>query len=128
MFEEEPLDRFRQRALALASRMRFDPLLVNEAIAILTGSLGTEWVVCRADTQQRGTPWPFRDHPVGQMIHVAGENQVAAALELAHYLKTAASSPSFPTVVARIKARDETQYKAYAAPTRLSLSIRLAGG
>ena len=61
MFEEEPLDRFRQRALALASQMRFDPFLVNEAIATLTGSLGTEWVTCRADTQQRGTPWPFRD-------------------------------------------------------------------
>ena len=111
MFEEEPLDRFRRRALALASQMRFDPFLVNEAIATLTGSLGTDWVVCRADTQQRGTPWPFRDHPVGQMIHVAGENQVAAALELAHYLKTAASSPSFATVVAQIKARGETQYR-----------------
>ena len=45
------------------------------------------------------------------MIHVAGENQVAAALELAHYLKMAASSPSFATVVAQIKARDETQYR-----------------
>lgn len=111
MFEEEPLDRFRRRALALASQMRFDPFLVNEAIATLTGSLGTEWVACRADTQQRGTPWPDRDHPVGQMIHVAGANQVAAALELAHYLKTAASSPSFATVVAQIKARDETQYR-----------------
>ncbi len=94
MFEEEPLDRFRQRALTLASRMRFDPFLVNEAIATLTCSLGTEWVANEADTQQRGTPWPFRDHPVGQMIHVAGERSVAEALELAHYLKTAAS-PDF---------------------------------
>ena len=42
MFEEEPFDRFRQRALALARQMRFDPFLVNEAIATLTGSLGTE--------------------------------------------------------------------------------------
>ena len=73
MFDEVPLDRFRRRALALASQMRFDPFLVNEAIATLTGSLGTEWVACRADTQQRGTPWPDRDHPVGQMIHVGCE-------------------------------------------------------
>ena len=29
MFEEESLDRFRQRAHALASRMRFDPFLSN---------------------------------------------------------------------------------------------------
>ena len=91
--------------------MRFDPFLVNEAIATLTSSLGREWVVCRANTQQRGTPWPSRDHPVGQMVHVAGDNQVAEALELAHYLKSVASSPAFPTVVARIKARDKTQYR-----------------
>ncbi len=120
MFDEDPLDRFRRRALALARQMRFDPFLVNEAIATLTGSLGPEWVVCRADTKQRGTPWPFRDHPVGQMIHVAGESQVAAALELAHYLKTAAGSPSFATVVAQIKARDETQYR----HTLLQLAFR----
>lgn len=111
MFEEEPLDRFRQRALALASRMRFDPFLVNEAIATLTCSLGTEWVSGESDTRQRGTPWPFRDHPVGEMIHVAGERSVAEALELAHYLKTAASSPAFPTLVAGIKARDNVQYR-----------------
>ena len=111
MFEEEPLDRFRQRALALASRMRFDPFLVNEAIATLTCSLGTEWVTGEADTQQRGTPWPFRDHAVGEMIHVAGESSVAEALELAHYLKTAASSQAFPTLVAGIKARDNAQYR-----------------
>ena len=54
MFEEGPLDRFRQRALALASQMLFDPFLVNEAIATLTGSLGTEWVACRADTPTAG--------------------------------------------------------------------------
>ena len=111
MFEEESLDRFRQRALALASQMRFDPFLVNEAIAALTGSLGREWVAGEADTQQRGTPWPFRDHPVGQMIHVASESSVAEALELAHYLKTAASSRAFSTLVTRIKARDDTQYR-----------------
>jgi len=111
MIDREPLDRFRERALGLASRMRFDPFLVNEAVATLTGSLGTEWVVRRADTQQRGTPWPSRDHPIGQMVHVAGENQVAEALELAHYLKAAASSAAFSTVVARIKARDKTQYR-----------------
>ncbi len=111
MLEEEPLDRFRQRALALACRMRFDPFLVNEAIATLTCSLGTEWVANEANTQQRGTPWPFRDHPVGQMIHVAGERSVAEALELAHYLKTAASSQAFPTLVAGIKARDNAQYR-----------------
>ena len=59
MFEEEPLDRFRQRALALAGRMRFDPFLVKEAISTLTCSLGTEWVVGEAGTQQRGitAPW-----------------------------------------------------------------------
>lgn len=111
MFEEEPLDRFRQRALALACRMRFDPFLVNEAIATLTCSLGTEWVAGEADTQQRGTPWPFRAHPIGEMIHVAGERSVAEALELAHYLKTAASSQAFPTLVAGIKARDNAQYR-----------------
>lgn len=111
MFEEEALDRFRQRALALASRMRFDPFLVNEAIATLTCSLGTEWVSRAAETQQRGTPWPSRDHPIGQMIHVGRENQVAAALELAHYLKMAAHSQAFSALVARIKARDGTQYK-----------------
>ena len=111
MFEEEPLDRFRQSALGLASGMRFDPFLVNEAIATLTCSLGTEWVVGEADTPRRGTPWPIRDHPVGQMIHVAGENQVAAVLELAHYLKTAANAQALPTLVERIKARDKTQYR-----------------
>ena len=111
MFEEEPLDRFRQRAHARANRMRFDPFLVNEAIATLTCCLGTEWVVGEADTQQRGTPWPFRDHPLGQMIHVAGENQVAAALELAHYLKMAASSQAFRTLIAQIKAREKAQYR-----------------
>lgn len=111
MFEEQPLDRFRQRALALASRMRFDPFLVNETIATLTCSLGTEWVANEADTLQRGTPWPFREHPVGEMIHVAGERSVAEALELAHYLKTAASSQAFPTLIAGIKARDNAQYR-----------------
>lgn len=111
MFEEEPLERFRQRALTLASRMSFDPFLVNEAIAILTCSLGIEWVVGEADTRQRGTPWPFRDHPIGQMIHVAGEDQVATALELAHYLKTAADSAALPALVAGIKARDRAQYR-----------------
>ena len=84
--------------------MRFDPFLVNEAIATLTCSLGMEWVIGEADTRQRGTPWPFRDHPVGQMIHEAGENQVAAALELAHYLKTVANSHAYPALVTRIKA------------------------
>ena len=117
MFEEEPLDRFRQRALGLASRMRFDPFLVNEAIGTLTCSLGAEWVASEADTRQRGTPWPFRDHPVGQMIHVAGESSVAEALELAHYLKTAASSQAFPTLIAQIKAR--AQYR----PTLLQLAF-----
>lgn len=111
VFEEEPLDRFRQRALTLASWMRFDPFLVNEAIATLTCSLGTEWVANKADTLRRGTPWPFRDHPVGEMIHVAGERSVAEALELAHYLKTAASSQAFPTLVAGIKARENAQYR-----------------
>lgn len=105
MFEEEPLDRFRHRALALASRMRFDPFLVNEAIAILTCSLEMEWVIDQAVTHRRGVPLPFLNHPVGEMVHIAGENQAAAALELAQYLKKVSNSRAFATVVAGIKAQ-----------------------
>lgn len=119
MFDEEPLDRFQQRALAQAGRMRFDPYLVNEAIATLTGSFGAEWVANEADTQQLGTPWPFRRHPVGGMIDALGEDSIAAALELAHYLKVAANSHAFPTLIAQIKEGDKTHYR----HTRLQLAF-----
>lgn len=104
IYQEAPLDRFRQRALLLAARLHFDPGLVNEAIAVLVNSFGEDWMVSKADSTLRGVPLPFRDHPIGGMVHTPGEIQVLEALELATYLKAAARSESFSAIIAGLKA------------------------
>ena len=105
MFEEELLDRFRQKALLAAPSMRFAPDLVNEAVAVLVHTLGVDWIEKKAEERSRALPLPILKHPVGGMIHTGGEVQVAEVLELSEYLKMVASSTAFPLIVAGLRAQ-----------------------
>jgi len=115
VFREEPIERFRQRALLAARRLAFDPALVNEAVATLVACFGTAWLEEVTGRPMRGASLPFRDHPIGGILHTAGDVQIAEALELAAYLKAASESAAFKTIVDGLKA----QYR----PTLLQLAF-----
>ncbi|KKL86270.1 hypothetical protein LCGC14_1946420, partial [marine sediment metagenome] len=105
MFKEEPLDRFRHRALALAPSMGFSAAQVNESLGIILNSLGAEWVSEQVDTIRRGDPLPIRVHPIGGLFATPGEPQVAEVLELAEYLRLVATSSALPEVLANLRAQ-----------------------
>jgi hypothetical protein len=98
LFEEAARERFRQKALLFAPDMRFSPELVNEAVGVLENVFGAKWIDEKADERSRAVPLPLRKHPIGGMIHTAGEVQIAEALELVEYLKMFSESPAFKTV------------------------------
>src|SRR2546422_881519 len=97
------------RALGHASAMRVDPAAIKEAVGVLSTVFGDAWLAeaCRRD---KAYPLPLRRHPVGNFLVPAGEDQVASVLELVQYLKFAANSPAFSTLVDGLKAQYGTTF------------------
>lgn len=96
---------WRIRALSMAREVGVAPEAVNEAIAVVRHAFGDEWLAEITARRTLGTPYPFRDHPIGGMITTAGMVQVVELLELSEYLKFAAASPEYPAIVANLKAQ-----------------------
>ncbi len=84
--------------------MRMDPAAVNEAIGVLCTALGEEWWRNSASEFVQGGFVPSHRHPLGVILHVAGENQVAEALELARYIAFFAQSPNLGLALDNLKA------------------------
>jgi hypothetical protein len=97
-------DLCRIRALSYAERLRFSPDLVNEAVGTLSAVFPGDWLEQVTEGRTRGSPFPFRVHPIGEALHACTETQVVALLELVEYLKFAAPSTAFPSVVDNLKA------------------------
>jgi hypothetical protein len=101
-------DLWRVRAIALAGELRYSADLGNETLGILSTAFGVGWLQQVTEKRTKGSPFPFREHPIGDALHISAAPQVVALLELAHYLKFAASSSAFDQIVHNLKAQHES--------------------
>jgi hypothetical protein len=106
--QEGPISYLQLRGLALAHKLGVDGSSINEMVGILRSVFSEEWLVGAASEIPRGRGIAFRPHWIGNLVHTAGETQILELLELVQYLKVAASSPVFTTLVEGIKANYHT--------------------
>ena len=102
---DSPVTFFRLRALHFAREIGVDLGEVLEAVGIVTTAFGESWLNDAAENVSRGTALPFRRHPLGDLISIAGLNQVAEVVELAGYLRSVASDPRLSMIIDGIKAQ-----------------------
>lgn len=119
---EDAVTFFRLRALFLAPQMGVALAQVDEAVAIVVGALGREWLIGAADDVPPATPLALRRHPLGDMISTAGTTQVAECLELAAYLRELAMSPQLGEVIAGLKSQYRQTLLQLATAARLQLA------
>lgn len=121
--EDDPFSLWRARAVFFAPRMRLDPHLINETIGILKTALSDDWLTGEATVKSRGNALGFRAHQIGNCLMAVDEQKVAELVELAEYLKFAATSPTFDALVAGIK----NDYRSTRLQLGLAYRIKQAG-
>lgn len=113
----DAFDLYRARGILLAPGMRVDPSSINESVAVLVGSFGDDQLRAIVHGEDRASPYHLVSHPVGSAIRAPHEDGIARVLEIAEYLKFAAPSPDFATLVSGLRHQFDT--------TRLQLAMGL---
>jgi hypothetical protein len=98
-------DLWRIRALSFADRLGYSPDRVNEALGVLSSVFSAEWLQEVTVKRTLGSPFPFREHPIGGALHAPRDMQVLDLLEVVEYLKFTAASAALPIVVDSLKAQ-----------------------
>lgn len=115
----DDLDLYRARGILLAPRMRVDPLSINESVGVLVGSFGGDQLREIVGGEDRASPYHLVSHPVGSAIRAPHEDGIARVLEITEYLKFAAASPEFATLVSGLR------YQFEATRLQLAMGVRL---
>jgi len=125
MSNDDILAKWRLRALSFATKMDFDPALVNEATGILKTVFGEQWLTRSTDTKYPAIPLPSRQHPIGSALHTAGDNHIVEILELIEYIKFAKSSSVFNVLLDGIRSKYDSTLLQLAFAYRFSYSQKL---
>jgi hypothetical protein len=99
----DPFEYFEKRSITIGQRIGISADSIREAVDILKGAFGAEWLIAQAQKKGCGEIAPFCDHPLGTVFDVAGEPQITTACEIALYLKVLARTPRLTTVLANLK-------------------------
>ncbi|MFH2068809.1 MAG: hypothetical protein ABII89_05030 [Candidatus Omnitrophota bacterium] len=83
----DPFEFWSQQACRLSGKLKISPDFVNEAIAIIKGSFGEQWLRDSFENKARNTPIPMPKHPLIQKLLTPTESQVISIYELAVYIK-----------------------------------------
>ena len=102
---EDPVTYFRVTAMRLAPKIGVTVAEADEAVSLVIGAFGIDWLNREADNFPESTPMPFRRHHMGGVISTAGETQLAEVLELATYLRVLAEVSGVGGLIAGLKAQ-----------------------
>lgn len=100
----DPFTFFQQQVFLLAKECGFPADFASEALAILKGAFGENWILQMVSIKDQSSPVPHRGHPIADALVVAGESQISDLFELAIYLKELASVPGLQEVVHSLRA------------------------
>ena len=105
---DNPFSSVERNAYALNRRDPLPIALLPETFATLRGAFGEDWLRKQAELRRRGTPFPFRVHPIGGLLSTGGREQILELVELALYIRDLVDIPSVDLVIKNM--RDELQY------------------
>ncbi|MHB8278573.1 MAG: hypothetical protein ACYDIA_13085 [Candidatus Humimicrobiaceae bacterium] len=99
---------FYEKAILFSEKLQLPSDFFEEALDTIKSNLGKDWINKQAQKSQHGTAFPFRVHPLADLITIAGGQQIVEFLELAVYLKKLKDLENFSDVIKNLK--DENQY------------------
>jgi hypothetical protein len=117
---KDALKTFYERALLFKDSYKLPSDFLKESLEIITKNFTEDWINEQIKKQQRGSAFPYKIHPIANLITIAGGQQLVKFLELAIYLKNLDKIENFLDVINNLK--DEKQYDH--AFTQLSYAYR----
>ncbi|GEM_PF-4033462 len=84
----DPFEYLAQQTCKLSGKLQISPDFVNEAIAIIKGAFGEQWIRNSFNDKMRGSPLiPMTKHPISRNLLAPSASTITTIYELAIYIK-----------------------------------------